>query len=901
MSRYCGEKITGPILNAAAHWRDAALSGGRSAFSDKRLWTVESIDALHRYFVEQPDLGQGTFLEKLQQQLAPTPAAAKQLAAEMMWLMYLCPSSLTARHKQDVVRTIWAWSGEDLPGTERWLSDDILVGIGSAGPGFNQYQWRELQFVINMVRTFRTLGQADQSRILADPWAFADWLKNIPEWEARQFRHMLLFLLFPDDFERIFGQRDRKAVARVFSGLDARTVNAMDAVDLDRTLREVRRKLEAEYHSTELDYYVPPLRDRWQKTDLSAIVDAISADHVRLALAEIDRNGAPASAQSTGYDLVEAGRRYPPKLVLSLAAKQATGQELDRGSFSGGVETHKILEKLGFEIAIKDLIAPLVSRFLEQARAAENLAVRGYLEEYRGLAVRVSFGQGNFAHIPWIAFLGAGQAVQNGIYPVLLLFREQNVLLLCYGISETKEPERSWEAAPGSSQTVADWFRARFNRLPERYGQSFVRAAYELDKPLPVEALRKELDVVIDQYEDLLGEPSDTGSLPDDLPIERDLAASSRSFSEALRRAYVDFGSEHDELIASFVASIATKPLAILTGLSGAGKTQIAIRFGEWLGEGRLYVAAVRPDWTGAEALFGYEDGLKPPVEGRAAWVVPGPLEFMLNAAANSSHPHLLLLDEMNLAHVERYFADVLSGMESGQPCLPNLIKGSDGVWRVRAQGPDRIPFPRNVWIVGTVNVDETTYMFSPKVLDRANTFEFRVGVDDLQLGVKKPVRCAQGDQALIRGLLAIARDDEWQLTHPSTFRDGLAEKLRQLHSTLTRYGMEFGHRVFYESLRFAALAEAAGIATIEGALDRIVKQKVLPRLHGSRRRLELPLLALAHYCRDLPETIATDEKLPALELGKPTETSAKLPGSYDKLSRMLNNLRANQFASFTE
>ena len=147
-----------------------------------------------------------------------------------------------------------------------------------------------------------------------------------------------------------------------------------------------------------------------------------------------------------------------------------------------------------------------------------------------------------------------------------------------------------------------------------------------------------------------------------------------------------------------------------------------------------MHVAAVRPDWTGAEALFGYEDGLKPVVEGRAAWLVPAPLEFMLKACADTQHPYLLLLDEMNLAHVERYFADALSGMESGEPCLPNLVRGPDGLWRTKPGAPTRVPFPRNLWLVGTVNVDETTYMFSPKVLDRATTFEFRVATEDLQL-----------------------------------------------------------------------------------------------------------------------------------------------------------------------
>ena len=256
------------------------------------------------------------------------------------------------------------------------------------------------------------------------------------------------------------------------------------------------------------------------------------------------------------------------------------------------------------------------------------------------------------------------------------------------------------------------------------------------------------------------------------LPSRPDLGEAVRSFSAALRQAHVSFGSRHETLVGAFVVSIATKPLVILTGLSGSGKTQIAIRFGEWLGRDRLHVAAVRPDWTGAEALFGYEDGLKAEVDGRAAWQVPAPLEFILRAVRDPQHPYLLLLDEMNLAHVERYFADVLSGMESGQPCLPNLAKGGDSVWRPVAGAPARVVFPRNLWVVGTVNVDETTYMFSPKVLDRANTFEFRVDSDDLSTDARKPVQCEAGDQALVRGLLKIASDDEWHQTHPASFRN---------------------------------------------------------------------------------------------------------------------------------
>ena len=904
MSRYCGEKVTKPILDAAAHWRDSVLLTNGSVFSEKPLWTDLHVASLNEHFVERPDLGEGVFLTKLNQQLADTVDGAKQLASEMMWLLYLCPANISAKHKRKVIDDVWAWSGTRRPETT-WMSDAVLNGIGSGGPGFNQNQWRELAFLINFTRAFLPLPKKEAAHLVGDAWAFDEWLRGVPEWETRQFRHMLLFLLFPDHFERIFGQRDRKTIVQVLGGIDSPTFNSMDPIQLDRTLFETRRKLETEYGTDQLDFYVPPLRDRWRQSNFATAVAAITADHVRSALEEIDREGTPVSAQSTGYDLIEAGRRYPPKLVFSLAAKYATGQEFDRRLFAGGVDSQasKALEKLGFEISSKDLVTPLIAKFLDQAQTGADLTVRGYLEEYRGLQVRVSFGQGNFARVPWIAFLGRGQTVQKGIYPVLLLFKEKNTLLLCYGVSETTPPDVSWEDASDDSQTVSAWFETKFRQQPVRYGNSFVRAAYDVNAPVPFEEIRQELDTLIDQYEEVLGEqPAESPAMPEEPEVVRaDMAEACRAFAGALKQSNIDFGGRHEEFVASFIAALISKPLIILTGLSGSGKTQVALRLGEWLGKGKLYVAAVRPDWTGAEALFGYEDGLKPPVDGRSAWSVPAPMAFMLDAAADSGNPYLLLLDEMNLAHVERYFADVLSGMESSQPCLPNLVKGADGMWRIRSQGPDRIPFPRNLWIVGTVNVDETTYMFSPKVLDRANTFEVRVSAEDIGATWRKPLRCEPGDPALIRGLLSVSRDDNWQLSNPAPFQGEVERRLRQLHAVLGRYNMEFGHRVFYEALRYTALANKAGLSSVEKVLDRVVSQKVLPRLHGSRRRLENPVLALMHFCHELPVDVAADEQLAALELEGRNANQAKLRLSFDKLGRLLHNLRSNQFASFTE
>lgn len=384
---------------------------------------------------------------------------------------------------------------------------------------------------------------------------------------------------------------------------------------------------------------------------------------------------------------------------------------------------------------------------------------------------------------------------------------------------------------------------------------------------------------------------------PEPAPVVQltlDLEAVCIDFAEKVRNAGLTFGARHEDFIRDFVVSLATKQLVILTGLSGSGKTQIALQFGRWLGEDRAKVVPVRPDWTGAEALFGYPDALQDPEDGRRAWHVPEALAFMLRAARDSDRPYLMVLDEMNLAHVERYFADVISGMESGEACLPNL-REEDSVWREAPEGPDKLPFPKNLFIAGTVNVDETTYMFSPKILDRANTIEFRVRAEELRSDLRRPDNCAPGDRALVQGFMSIAQNEDWHLQHTVDRREELVDHLRDLHRTLD-HGFAFGHRVVYEALRFSALHHAAGGSGLLQALDIQIMQKILPRLHGARRRLEPVLCAVGKFCFDLTSTNAD-----TFDPAEQNAAEAQLPRSFAKLQEMLERLRVNQFVSFTE
>ena len=147
------------------------------------------------------------------------------------------------------------------------------------------------------------------------------------------------------------------------------------------------------------------------------------------------------------------------------------------------------------------------------------------------------------------------------------------------------------------------------------------------------------------------------------LPLNSIVDFDIKSFMDSLGNSYLKF---NENLIKRFVGSLITKPFVILTGLAGSGKTKLAQSFIQWIcdSEKQYKLVAVGADWINREPLLGYPNGLKD-----TEYVMPdnGVLQLMIDAAKeeNKEKPFFLVLDEMNLSHVERYFADFLSIMES--------------------------------------------------------------------------------------------------------------------------------------------------------------------------------------------------------------------------------------------
>ena len=357
------------------------------------------------------------------------------------------------------------------------------------------------------------------------------------------------------------------------------------------------------------------------------------------------------------------------------------------------------------------------------------------------------------------------------------------------------------------------------------------------------------------------------------------------------------------------IASLAAKPFAILTGTSGTGKTKIAQAIALWLtSESEGYkLIPVGADWTGNDNIVGYPDGLD-----QNLYVGKPALELIWRAAENPDLPHFLILDEMNLSHVERYFADLLSASESHEkiPLYSGPARSVSG-----KELPRNLAVPPNLFIIGTVNVDETTVHVFSKVLDRANVLEFRVEATDIRsyftAGHTPDLSQISGRGTALGTALVHAATQ--QADTPSDVRKKFESEMLLFFEALKPHGVEFGYRVAYEAARFAYFyhqLSANDTEWFDKALDGVVVQKLLPKLHGQRARLAPLLRKLWFLCASNDDVRGADVMKRLDEVSRSTErsaepgivpSSAKYPISAEKIARMWRLLNENGFASFAE
>ncbi|MBP6899369.1 MAG: hypothetical protein KBC73_04720 [Burkholderiaceae bacterium] len=281
------------------------------------------------------------------------------------------------------------------------------------------------------------------------------------------------------------------------------------------------------------------------------------------------------------------------------------------------------------------------------------------------------------------------------------------------------------------------------------------------------------------------------------------------------------------------------KHFVILSGLSGTGKTQLALKYARAVhgltsntdDDPLIFECPVRPEWTDPTGLTGYFDVLT------NRYVVPTFLEAVLVATAHRESPVFVILDEMNLARVEYYLSDVLSCMETqGRLQLHSNsvpLEGTTGA-SIRAE----LPLPANLFIIGTINVDETTNPVSDKVLDRASVIDMSA-VD------------VPGFLASLEGRYPELKDA----------RAASEAKLTEIHGLMQQYGLGFGYRLIEEFVRYHAFDATSLKSPAADVTDQLLVQKVLVKLRGAERQRPL-LTSLDKACEGLPRAKAFVHKL---------------------------------------
>jgi hypothetical protein len=354
------------------------------------------------------------------------------------------------------------------------------------------------------------------------------------------------------------------------------------------------------------------------------------------------------------------------------------------------------------------------------------------------------------------------------------------------------------------------------------------------------------------------------------------------------------FNYQYDE-IANFYLALRAKPFVILAGISGTGKTQLPRKFAASLGFSKKQIIQlpVRPDWTDSSDLLGYTS-----LEGN---FIPKDLTLAIQKAIlNPDEPYFFILDEMNLARVEHYFSDYLSVIETRER-VGNEIK-TDPILREEILKTAKnkndfseIGLPQNLYLIGTVNMDETTHAFSKKVLDRANSIEMNeVDLNWITNNGKSLKKLENISNDLFKTVYLHSIDLS------EVDKKSISDEMILLHAVnkiLEKADLHFAYRVRDEIAFYLILNKSYKLMKSNTAFDFQLVQKILPRIHGSSERVQTVLVELLNLLESKDFRSSSFEF--SMLNGKIDIDNLKYKKTSKKIIFMLKRFDDDRFTSF--
>jgi hypothetical protein len=279
--------------------------------------------------------------------------------------------------------------------------------------------------------------------------------------------------------------------------------------------------------------------------------------------------------------------------------------------------------------------------------------------------------------------------------------------------------------------------------------------------------------------------------------------------------------------IAAFVAGLGAARLTILQGMSGTGKTSLPKIFMEAI-DGNCDLVEVESSWKDKNELLGYYNEFSERYSPKKF------TQALYKAALNPEIPTFIVLDEMNLSRIEYYFSDFLSLMENEEGKrqiqllnIPLVQKTAEGEknYSLLADGKT-LMIPSNIWFVGTANRDESTFVISDKVYDRAHTMNFNRRAPKVRDAAANPLPQRFYTYAQLNALF----EDAKAQGHFDAENNVLIQKTEAL---LAPFNISFGNRILKQIEDFVVIYEAcfAGSAVEDEAIETILLSKVVSKL----------------------------------------------------------------------
>ncbi len=628
------------------------------------------------------------------------------------------------------------------------------------------------------------------------------------------------------------------------------------------------------------------------------------------------------------YAISHDNKLYPIKKIISMA----TGQEV--ANFYGGEESNQYLREKGFNIVeLKERErTPLLKNLIEKVMGEYNGAkkevftghelgnvvrhkipsvLKSYIKDFEAIHgddyyIRGSVGQSKWANVPWVALMDKKitTTTQEGVYIVYLFSQDMERLYLTFNQGVTN---RSKEQILDTIRKVRETMDLSMLITDDRINiaSSGLGKNYEASTIGYIEYRRGLIpreEVLVEDLEKLMGIYRDYKEKFVDPPKQVDPPREEPSTKDILRRINNYISSQGftypDGLIENFYLSLKTKPFVLLAGISGTGKTKLVKLFAEAIGctekNERFKIIPVRPDWNDSYDLLGYCD-----IKGVFK---PGPIiDTIRRAMEDKEYPYIICLDEMNLARVEYYFSDFLSIMETRKKEGQNITTshlvsedyfGNDMGNRERYRN---LSLPDNLYIVGTVNMDETTQPFSKKVLDRANTIEF----SDIHLQPIIPSHDEPSPYEIKNDPLK-----SYYITLKDAFFkvdliNGFIDRLGRVNHILKQANLQVGYRVRDEICFYMLYNREIQLLQDDLAFDYQMMQKILPRIQGSSssiRRILIELFELSSGKKLTSEGSMGDE---AIQCIKDEGNLGLYPHSARKIAYMLKRFEEDGFTAF--